>query len=289
MHALTINQLSFTYPNQPHPVLRNVSISVARGEIVGLLGPSGAGKSTTQKILLKLLSGYHGSVHVFGKELRQWGQEYYQQIGVSFELPNHYPKLSAYENLQLFAQLYGSSDARIMPLLERVGLAQDAHKRVAQYSKGMQMRLMLVRALLHHPQLVFLDEPTSGLDPNNALRIKEVVQSYRDAGTTVFVTTHDMTVASEWCDRVAFMVAGELVVCDHPQALMRAHGARTLAVTYVAPDDTNRIDTYVAQLDTIAHDATFQHIVQDAYIVSIHSQEATLADVFTRVTGEVLT
>jgi fluoroquinolone transport system ATP-binding protein len=289
MTILHVEQLTFTYPTQTQPTLTDVSITLNHGEIVGLLGPSGAGKSTTQKILLKLLHGYTGQVSVLGKSLAAWGQDYYRHIGVSFELPNHYPKLTAWENMHVFAKLHGADPARIMPLLEHVGLASDAHRRVAQFSKGMQMRLLLVRALLHQPQLLFLDEPTSGLDPNNAQRMVAMIRDYRDAGNAVFLTTHDMHVASILCDRVAFMVGGRLAVCAPPHELMYAHGTRMMKMTYISPESPNQAQQYEVALDSLASDVTFQTLVRTCRIVDIHSQEASLADVFTQVTGEVLT
>lgn len=289
MEILRIEHLGFTYPGQPHPTLSDVSIHVGSGEIVGLLGPSGAGKSTTQKILLKLLHGYTGHAQVFGRDLSTWGQDYYGQIGVSFELPNHYPKLTAWENMHVFATLHGADPQRIMPLLEQVGLANDAHRRVAQFSKGMQMRLLLVRALLHQPRLLFLDEPTSGLDPNNAQRMVAMIRAYRDAGNAIFLTTHDMHVASMLCDRVAFMVGGRLAVCAPPHDLMYAHGTRMLTMTYISPDQPALRQQYTVALDQLAHDATFHELLRTCQVVEMHSQEASLADVFTHITGEVLT
>ncbi|MEV4897407.1 ABC transporter ATP-binding protein [Nonomuraea sp. NPDC055795] len=168
MTLVEVNELTFTYPKTAEPAVKGMTFTVRQGEVFGFLGPSGAGKSTTQKILTGLLTGHAGQATVWGKEPATWGSDYYQRIGVSFELPNLYHKLTALETLRFFASLYRGPVEDPMALLERVGLAEHAHVRAGAYSKGMQMRLVFVRALLHRPELLFLDEPTSGMDPVNA-------------------------------------------------------------------------------------------------------------------------
>ncbi|HEV2668736.1 MAG TPA: ABC transporter ATP-binding protein, partial [Blastocatellia bacterium] len=196
---ITVENLSFNYPKTVEPALRGLSFGISRGEIFGFLGPSGAGKSTTQKILIGLLKDYQGQVSVLGKDLKDWRADYYERIGVSFEAPNHYLKLTALENLRYFAALYGDATQEPRGLIERVGLGADGDKPVSQFSKGMKNRLNVARALLHDPELLFLDEPTTGLDPVNARLIKELIEEQRSAGKTVFLTTHNMTVADELC------------------------------------------------------------------------------------------
>ena len=184
---IEVEQLGFTYAGAASKVLKGLSFAIQKGEILGFLGPSGAGKSTTQKILIKLLTGFEGSAHVFGRDLRSWGSDYYERIGVSFELPNHYLKLTALENLNYFRSLYSgpADDPRLW--LDRIGLGGDLHLRVSQFSKGMKIRLTFVRALLHRPELLFLDEPTAGLDPVNARLVKDIVLEQKQKGTTVFL------------------------------------------------------------------------------------------------------
>ncbi len=212
-----VDSLDFAYPNAEHDTLRSLSFAVDSGEIFGFLGPSGAGKSTTQKILTGLLSDYRGSVRVFDREVRDWDGTYYDRIGVSAESPNQYPKLTGRENLELFASLHRTETRDIEELFSLVGLSDAIDRRVGAYSKGMAMRLNFVRALLHDPELVFLDEPTSGIDPGNAKRIKSAIADLRDDGKTVFLTTHDMTVADQLCDRVAFIVNGRIPLVDEPE------------------------------------------------------------------------
>lgn len=283
--AVTVESLAYTYPGADEPAVRDVSFTVDRGEIVGFLGPSGAGKSTTQNVLTGLLDDYEGRVRVFGREVREWGSDYYERIGVSAESPNHYLKLTGRENLQLFASLYESETADPERLLDRVGLADAADRPVEEYSKGMKMRLNLVRSLLHDPDLLFLDEPTTGLDPSNARSVRELVQERRRDGTTVFLTTHDMTVADDLCDRVAFIVDGRLPVVDSPSTLKRTHGEPRVRVEY---RENGAVETAEFDLPTVGTDDRFQELLATHPVESLHSADATLEDVFIDVTGREL-
>jgi fluoroquinolone transport system ATP-binding protein len=276
--------LSFTYPRQHQPAVNDISFQVEKGEIFGFLGPSGAGKSTTQKILIRLLKGYQGMASINGQELRSLNQDYYNQIGVGFELPNHYPRLTALENLQFFASFYRNKNARPMELLEMVGLHDDAHKPTAEFSKGMKMRLNFVRALVHNPEILFFDEPTSGLDPLNARKLKNIILDLRDKGKTIFITTHNMHDADELCNRVAFITQGKISLTDSPRNLKLQHGTRKLKLEYGNGQIVNR----EFPMDKLGSDKEFMDIINNEYIQSIHSAEASLEDVFIKTTGEKL-
>lgn len=278
----SVDGLTYTYAAATNPAVRNLSFSIARGEIFGLLGPSGAGKSTTQKVLIGLLPDYGGGVSVFGKDLARWNADYYEQIGVSFELPNHYLKLSGLENLRYFQSLYRDRTRPPNTLLELVGLQDDGDRLVSQYSKGMKTRLGVARALLNDPDLIFMDEPTVGLDPGNARRIKNLIRNQKQAGRTVFLTTHDMAVADELCDRVAFIVNGEIRLIDSPHDLKLAHGTRTVLVECVAD---GRTDQQTFPIDGLGENADFLALLRGGTVETLHTQEATLEDVFIRVTG----
>ncbi len=278
---IRVNELSFTYGGGA-PAVADLSFGVEPGEIFGFLGPSGAGKTTTQKILLRLLRGYKGSIEVFGKPLQRWGRDYFQNVGVSFEFPSHYAKLTALENLKLFAAFYAGPTADPAALLEEVGLAEDADKRVEHYSKGMRIRLNVARSLLNNPQLLFLDEPTAGLDPANARRIRDLIADRRKAGATVFLTTHDMGVAEALCDRVGLLVDGRLAALDSPRALRLAHSRRAVEVTFVK-DGARGSETF--DLDGLSENAQFRDLLQRAQIETIHSLEPTLDDVFIKLAG----
>ena len=184
-----INDLTYRYPTNEEDTLKGVSFSIEPGEIFGLLGPSGVGKSTTQNILIKLLDDYQGKINFRGKPLTSYGSDYYQEIGVDFERPVHFGKLTAEENLNFFKKLYKET-ADTDQLLERLGLYQDRHKKVGEFSKGLKVRLNFVRSLLNKPEILFLDEPTAGLDPKNSHIIKNMIQEFKETGGTVLLTTH---------------------------------------------------------------------------------------------------
>ena len=285
MTVVDVDTLTFTYASGTTPAVRDLAFRIDRGEIFGFLGPSGAGKSTTQKVLTGLLRGYRGAVSVLGRDLRDWGSDYYEQIGVSFELPNHYLRLTGAENLSYFRALYQGDTRRPEALLEMVGLAEDGARLVSEYSKGMKTRLGVARALLNDPQLIFLDEPTVGLDPGSGRRIRNLIREMKEAGRTVFLTTHDMTVADDLCDRVAFIVNGEIRLVESPHDLKLAHGARTVVMEYGLGGSPGRREF---PLDGLGANADFLALLREATVHTLHTQEATLEDVFLRVTGHSL-
>ncbi|MFC5368123.1 ABC transporter ATP-binding protein [Salinirubrum litoreum] len=282
-----VENLRYSYPGADAPTLRGLDFRIGAGEVFGFLGPSGAGKSTTQKVVVGLLDGYDGRVEVFGREVADWGGDYYERIGISSESPNQYLKLTGRENLALFSGLYDGETRDPDALLALVGLDDAADQQVGDYSKGMRMRLNVVRALLHDPDLLFLDEPTSGLDPGNARRVKEIVRDHQSRGTSVFLTTHDMTVADDLCDRVAFVVDGEIPVLDAPSALKREYGEPTVTVEY---RQDGLVETETFDLAGLGANAAFDRLLADDAVTveRLHSSEATLEDVFIAVTGREL-
>jgi fluoroquinolone transport system ATP-binding protein len=285
--VIRVRELTFRYPTSTEPAIRGVGFTVSRGEIFGFLGPSGAGKSTTQKILIGLLRGHGGEVSVWGKDPLAWGPDYYERIGVSFELPNHYQKLSGLENLRFFASLYRGNTLDAMHLLDAVGLADDADTRVGKYSKGMQMRLTFARSLINDPELLFFDEPTSGMDPVNARNVKRMILDLKARGRTIFLTTHDMTTATELCDRVAFVVDGKIAAIDTPTELRLARSRRLVRVEYRGED--GRLGAAEFPLDGLADDPAFHAMLRNHHVETLHSREASLEDVFVEVTGRGLT
>ncbi len=285
---IAVRNLTFSYPKAAGPAVRELEFSVERGEIFGFLGPNGAGKSTTQKILIRLLSGYEGRVEVFGRDLAEWSNDYYERVGVSFELPNHYLKLSAIENLTYFRSLYAGATREPEELLGLVGLAgltEDGTVPVSQFSKGMKTRLSIARSLLNDPELIFLDEPTTGLDPVGARQLKELIIAQKEAGKTVFLTTHDMTVADELCDRVAFIVEGRIELIGTPRSLKLEHGEHRVRVEYLRGGRTERREFPLAGL---GENVAFLELLQREDIQTLHTLEATLEDVFIKVTGREL-
>ncbi len=282
---IQVENLQFTYPGHSEPTIKNIDFAIQTGEIVGFLGPSGAGKSTTQKILIGLLKDYQGKIFIFGKNLRYWKSDYYEKIGVSFERPNHYLRLTALENLQYFASLYNHECENPMELLEQVNLGNDAGTLVGNYSKGMKVRLNFIRALLHKPELIFFDEPTTGLDPVNAQRIKEIILEKKHQGKTIFLTTHNMTVADELCDRVAFLVDGEIRLIDNPRNLKLKYGKHTVKVEYQLD---GRVNVEEFEMAGLGENKDFWRVLKESDVQTIHSQETTLEDIFIQETGRRL-
>ncbi|MDY6917521.1 MAG: ABC transporter ATP-binding protein [Chloroflexota bacterium] len=282
---ISVKDLQFTYPGSRTKTLRGLSFTVEDAEIFGFLGPSGAGKSTTQKVVIGILRDYQGTISVLNRDLHDYGNDYYERIGVSFEFPNVFNKLTARENLEFFRSMYSGDTEEPLRLLGLVGLTDAADKRAAHFSKGMKMRLNLARAFLNRPQLLFLDEPTEGQDPANARRIKDILLEKKAGGTTIFLTTHNMTVAEELCDRVAFIVDGQIKLIDSPHELMLRYGRHVLRVEYRR---NNQVETEEFNLEGIGEDGRFLSLLLEAEIKTIHSMESTLEDVFIKVTGRSL-
>lgn len=282
---IQVKDLSYTYPGSNFPVLRNISFDIQQGEIYGFLGPSGAGKSTTQKVLNGLLKGYQGSVIVNGWDLKKMDRSFYEKIGVAFEFPNLYLKLTALENLKLFASFFNSATRDPLEMLEMVNLSADQDTRVSAFSKGMKMRLNFIRALLNHPEILFLDEPTAGLDPGNARIMKDIILDLKQQGVTIFLTTHHMDDAGELCNRLAFMVNGSLPVIDSTAALKLKHGKKSLKVEYLKNEESL---TQEFSLNELSDNQKFMEIIRTQKILTIHTQEASLEDIFIEVTGQQL-
>jgi fluoroquinolone transport system ATP-binding protein len=271
-----VDNLRFTYPGAAAPALDGVSFSIARGEVYGLLGPSGAGKSTTQRILMGLLGGYTGRAEIFDRPVAELGRALYERIGVSFELPAVYLRLTARENLKLFAALYDRPTRDPLDVLAEVDLADAADQRVEQFSKGMKMRLNLARAILHDPDLLFLDEPTTGQDPARSRMTRDLIRKLRATGKTIFLTTHNMAEAEEICDRVGFLSRGTIPVTGTPDE-------RTLEATVTTPAGPVRRSF---PMDGIGSNVDFLELLTAGQIASMHTLEASLDDVFIRATGD---
>lgn len=281
--VIDVADLDFTYPGADRPAVHRMDFAVAPGEIFGFLGPSGAGKTTTQQIIIGLLGGWRGRVTVLGTDVRGWGRDLYDRIGVSFELPAGYARLTVREDLAHFALLHGTPPRDADELLTAVGLADAAGHAVGTLSKGMRVRLNLARALLHRPQVLFLDEPTSGLDPVTARAIRDVIARERDRGATVFLTTHDMLTADALCDRVAFVVDGHIAACDRPRTLKLTSRPRQIRVEYRDGDELRERTFELGRTDHALGD-----LLEQVDVETVHTTEASLDDVFVEVTGRRL-
>ncbi|AUA29067.1 ATP-binding protein [Clostridium sp. HMSC19D02] len=279
---IKVDDLSFSYTERDF--LQNINFGVGKGEILGFLGPSGAGKSTLQKILIGMITNYGGSVIVNGVESKRHSNKFYENIGVDFEFPSLYEKLTAIENLKYFGSLYSKKLLSIDELLKSVGLENEANKRVSEYSKGMKSRLNFIKALLHNPDILFLDEPTSGLDPSNSKVMKDIILSEKSKGKTIILTTHNMLDATELCDRVAFIVNGKISALDTPHNLIMSKGAIKVRYTYF----DNGEKTSECFLNNTANDKNLNMLIEKNKLLSIHSSEPTLNDIFIEITGRNL-
>jgi len=282
---LSAEQLGYGYPGADERVLRGLDFEICEGEIFGFLGPNGSGKTTTQKLLARILLGYEGRVQVFGGDLARTDAGFYNRVGVCFEFPNLYEKLTAEENLEFYRRFFDVETERPRDVLARMDLPVGDRRHVSRWSKGMKMRLVLARSLLNWPQLWFLDEPTTGQDPQHAVMIRKLIRQRADEGATVFLTTHNMTVADELCDRVAFLNNGEIAALDTPRALKLAHASKIARIEYRAGD---RLESAEIAIDDVAGRERLAELIKSHPIETIHTQEPTLEDVFIRVTGAEL-
>jgi fluoroquinolone transport system ATP-binding protein len=264
--------------------VRGVDLEAAEGELLVLVGPSGSGKSTVQHLLTGLLSLQRGVVRYDQLPITELTPAFFNRIGVSFEHPNVYARLTGLENLRAFAGLFSVPTLAPMELLAAVGLREAAHKRAGEYSKGMRQRLTLARALINQGDILFLDEPTSGLDPTTAASIRDLIREQQARGATIFLTTHNMYLADALCDRVAFLESGRITALDTPANLKLAHGRQAVTVSHA--EDGRLVDR---TFDIDAERAELAAHLQAVRPITVHSQEATLEDIFIRVTGKGLT
>lgn len=279
-----VEDLRFKYQKNDNDVINGIDFEIAKGEIFGFLGPSGAGKSTTQKILIKILEDFRGKITYNGRDIKEFRDEFYESIGVSFEMPIHFSKMTAMENINFFLKLY-KKNADVEALMKRVGLWESRDMMVGEFSKGMKIRLNIVRALLNEPEMLFLDEPTNGLDPANAQILKDMIKEFREAGGTVFITSHIMSDIDQLCDRVAFIVNGEIKEMDSPRNLKIRYGKRSMTLEYKENDETISREF---PMDGIGQNEEFLTLLQTKEIETLHSGETTLEDIFIQVTGVAL-
>lgn len=236
-----------------------------------------------------MITNYEGSVFVNGIESKKHSNKFYENIGVDFEFPSLYEKLTAIENLKYFGSLYSKKLLPIDELLKSVGLESEANKKISEYSKGMKSRLNFIKALLHNPDILFLDEPTSGLDPSNSKIMKNMILSEKSKGKTIILTTHNMLDATELCDRVAFIVNGKISALDTPHNLIMSKGAVKIRYTYFDNEDfDNEEKTSECFLNDTSNDKKLNMLIKENKLLSIHSSEPTLNDIFIEITGRNL-
>lgn len=282
---INVKNLYHSYNNDDNFQVKDVSFEVKDGEIFGFLGPSGAGKSTVQNILVGLLQLQSGEVEVNGYDLNNISKNMFNKIGMSFEQSNVYSKLTAKENLNFYKKLFDVETRDSMELLKLVGLEDKGDIKAGEFSKGMKHRLTFARSMINNPELWFLDEPTTGLDPAIAADIKDIIKERNIEGTTVFLTTHNMFIADELCDRVAFIIDGEIKLIDSPKNLKLEYGDKLVEIEYIKNDEPIKqvLSTIIEQDKKL-----LQEIIEKYAIQTMHTKEATLEEIFIKVTGRGL-
>ncbi|HEY5839837.1 MAG TPA: ABC transporter ATP-binding protein [Pyrinomonadaceae bacterium] len=280
MNAIDVNGLTRTFNDLR--AVDNISFAVEAGEVFGFLGHNGAGKTTTIRMLTGQLRPTAGRAQVAGCDTATEQQRLKPLIGVVSEHQNLYERMSGRENVAFAAQLYGVENRRVDEVLNQVGMTDRAGDKVQNYSNGMKQRVLIARALLHQPQIIFLDEPTRGLDPVVARDIRRLILDLAVQGVTVFLTTHYMEEADQLCRRVAFISEGRIVALDTPDNLKLAHGERTVAATLA---DGERV---TISLDDQDAGKQLERLVSSGQIRTLHSAEATLEEVFIEMTGRKL-
>lgn len=270
-------------------VLKGITLSAQEGEIIGLLGPSGAGKTTLIKIITGQLVPSSGSVRLAGYDMSGLSRAksadcstVYRKIGMMMDDFGLYERLSCYDNLKLYADIYRIDASRIKEALEWVGLYEDRKCPAQKLSKGMKGRLMLARAVLHHPKILFLDEPTSGLDPATTRRIHDLIHQMQREGTTVFLTTHNMAEAEKLCKHIALLHEGKIVEYGEPKEIcMRYNHQNKLRLLL----DDGTI-TWLPNTEEAA--GQISKYLIERRIETIHSTEPDLESVFMELTGRSL-
>jgi len=282
---IEVKNIYHSYNKNDIYAVNDVSFTIEKGEIFGFLGPSGAGKTTTQGVLVGLLDLQQGDVIIDGK-LREGRPDkaFFNRIGVGFERPNVYKKLTGLDNLKFHAKLYNGATEDAMKVLEMVGLGEEAKKKAGDYSKGMMQRLGFARSMINKPDIWFLDEPTMGMDPTTANSIKNIIRKKQAEGTTIFMTTHNMFVADDLSDRVAFIVDGKIVAVDTPKNLKLKYGQAQVTVEYT---DSGELKSETLGMTGKDKELLLKFLA-DHDIRTMHSGEPTLEEIFIKLTGRGL-
>ena len=271
---ITVEKITKRFGNKT--ALNQIQFNVDKGEIFGFLGPSGAGKTTLINILTGQLKADEGTTQLLGKDTKDLTPEDLARIGLVGDSSGYYEKLSLEKNLIVYAKIYGLPNSRVDEVLEQVGLLESKKTIAEKLSTGMRQRMFLARALLNRPELLFLDEPTSGIDPMTSKKIHRLLEELKAAGTTIFLTTHDMVEATELCDRISLLNQGDLVEIGTPRDIIQKYN-KEKRVKVIFRDHSEQVMAF--------EDLKDQDMRQ---VELIHSMEPTLEDIFIQLTGEKL-
>ena len=276
MSNIQVNDLNKSFGEKK--VLDHIKLSIEEGEIFGLLGPSSAGKTTLIKILTGQIS-YQGEAKIFGEDCKNLGNEIYQQVGMVLDNCGIYDRLSCYENVKLFADIYKVDKKTIHTVLKKVGLLEAIKTPSGKLSKGMKQRLLLARAVLHSPKVLFLDEPTSGLDPATTQEIHKYLLELKSSGTTIFLTTHNMDEAYKMCDHIALLNEGHIVEYGIPDELCRKYNLVNMIQMILKSGERVEVVNDGTSAERIAQ------CFKENNVEAIHSSEPNLETVFMKLTG----
>ncbi|MGN0350371.1 MAG: ABC transporter ATP-binding protein [Roseburia sp.] len=260
-------------------VLDEINLTVARGEIFGLLGPSGAGKTTLIKILTGQLAADGGQVSILSKDPSALTGGDHNSMGIMMDQFGVYERFSCMDNLKIFADIYGISYHQAEKALCDVGLQEAKKTAASKLSKGMRTRLCLARVFMTEPKIMFLDEPTTGLDPATTASIHELILEKREEGCTIFLTTHNMEEAAKLCDHMALLNEGRIVEYGNPSEICRKYD-RQRSIRIHLYDGREEVLDYS---DTTAD--KIQALIKNGKLQTIHSTEPNLESVFMELTG----
>ncbi len=263
-------------------VLDGIDLSIGKGEIFGLLGPSGAGKTTLIKILTGQLEADSGKAFINGKDVEKLTGNDYKDYGIMMDNFGVYERLSCYDNLKVFADIYGIKKEHITEALEKVGLKDSAKKPASDLSKGMKSRLRLARVFMINPSVLFLDEPTSGLDPATAEEIQQMILAEKEKGKTIFLTTHTMTEAERLCDNIALLNEGKIIEYGKPDEICRRYNHKKKIRIHLNDGTELEISHDEAAADKLSE------LLKSGAVETIHTSEPNLEIVFMELTGREL-
>lgn len=279
-NAISLHEITKVFGQRK--VLDNITLEVKKGEIFGLLGPSGAGKTTLIKILTAQLKAESGSSVINGLDSRKLTGKDYRSFGIMMDDFGVYERLSCFENLKIFARIYGIGNDKIHAALEAVGLAEAKKTPASNLSKGMRSRLRLARVFMIDPEVLFLDEPTSGLDPATADEIQKMILAEKEKGKTVFLTTHTMSEAEKLCDHIALLNEGRIIEYGAPDEICRRYNHKKKITIHLTDGTDLQIPQNEAAADTVAQ------LLRSGTAETIHTTEPNLEAVFMELTGKEL-
>ena len=270
---IKVDNLSKRFGNQV--ALDNISFEIKEGEIFGFLGPSGAGKTTTINILTGQLSQDSGKAYILNKESNQLLPSDFLNIGIMSDTVGFYGKMTVYKNLQFFAKYHNVSLDKLDAMLKELELFEDKDKKAEKLSTGMKQRMLLIRAILHHPKILFLDEPTSGLDPALSNKVHDILLNLKNEGTTIFLTTHDMSEATKICDHISLLNSVHILEYGSPQEIIDKYSQQDKAIIRFKNGDS----IMVSQAEAAKY-------LGGSDVASVHTLENTLEDIFIKISED---